>query len=122
MAADGGAQQLGEHGFGGARLAHQHQPPVAGQGDDAPLYQRVIAIVFFPNGYTRPVHLQGLSSSGSEKKQPDGPGGELPVFRLGISNIPAAQGGQFVRVTLFRCGAQDRLFHKEFLASSCQGR
>jgi len=107
VAADGGAQQFGEHGFGGARLSHQHQPPVAGQSDDAPLYQRVIAIVFFSNGYVLPVHLQRLSSTGAEKKQPDSPGGEPPVFRLGIPNIPAAQGGQLVRITLFRCGAQD---------------
>src|SRR5690606_36238073 len=44
VAADRRRQQLGEQRLGGARLADQHQPALAGQGDDGALDQRVVAV------------------------------------------------------------------------------
>ncbi|MND99869.1 hypothetical protein D3C80_922610 [compost metagenome] len=44
VAADRRRQQLGEQRLGGTRLAHQHQPALAGQGDDGALDERVVAV------------------------------------------------------------------------------
>mgnify|MGYP000394009289 CR=1 FL=1 len=74
---------------------------------------------------SRAVVVGGSMPKNPQRQQAGVDGQNRPVVAVNALQHPlgeAAQGGQLVRITLFRCGAQDRLFHKEFLASSCRGR